>query len=113
MVSVETRQAYSEVNMILELLGDAYSSKIPDNVKDVFKKGMDKEYVPPSIDVNKPIKEQNLKRRTIAIISMLNLKYWCADEKAKHELNAEYYENWINHEEKLREKYHPHDVFKK
>lgn len=111
MINVETKQAYSEVNTILKLLGNVYSSKIPNGIKDVFTREMDKGYIP-IIDINRPIKEQNLKRKTISIISALNLQYWCTNESEQHELKDVYYKNWETHQEKLREQYNPDNLFK-
>jgi len=71
---------------------------------------MDKEYIP-LIDIAKPVKEQNLKRKTIAIISALNLQYLCENEEKKQALKRMYKENGIKYQEELREKYNP-DVFK-
>ncbi len=39
------------------------------------------------IKPNQPIKDQNLKEETLALIAMLNLQYWCEDEKEKQRLN--------------------------
>ncbi|MCL2354656.1 MAG: hypothetical protein FWC68_02005 [Oscillospiraceae bacterium] len=111
MVNTETRQAYSEVNTILNLIGNKYTDKIPSKIRDVFAREMDTEYVP-EIDINKPVKEQNLKRKTIAIISALNLQYWCEDEAKKQELKEAYKQNGIKHEQELREKYNPDNIFK-
>ena len=44
---------------------------------------------------------------------MLNLNYWCEDEKEKQDLIAIYSENDRKKEEELREKYNPDKLFKK
>ena len=111
-MDIETRQAYSEVNRILELISEEMSNKIPLKLKNFFKREMDKNYIP-TIDANIPIKEQNLKRKTIAIILGLNLQYWCKDEERKKELLKVYSNNEKKYQENLRKKYNPDDVFKK
>ena len=83
-MNIETRQAYSEVNKFLELIGEEMSNKIPLKLRDFFKRERDKNYIP-VINIHIPIKEQNLKRKTIAIIAGLNLQYWCKEER-KQEL---------------------------
>lgn len=111
-MNLETRQAYSEVNRFLELIGEELSNQIPLKLRNFFKREMDKSYIP-TIDANIPIKQQNLKRKTVAIIAGLNLQYWCKDEEKKKELLEIYSNNEKRYQEELREKYNPNDVFKK
>ncbi len=109
-MNIETRQAYSEVNKFLELIGEEMSNKIPVKLRKFFEREMDKNYIP-TINTNIPIKEQNLKRKTIAIIASLNLQYWCKEDK-KQELLEIYSNNVKKYQEDLREKYNPDDIFK-
>lgn len=111
-MNLETRQAYSEVNKFLELIGEELSNKIPLRLRKYFRREMDETYIP-SINANIPIKQQKLKRKTIAIISGLNLRYWCKDEKRKKELLEIYSNNERIHQQELRKKYDPNKVFKK
>ena len=64
------------------------------------------------IDVNQPIKNQNLMDETLAIIAMLNLKYWCDDEEEKKRLINIYLENERKIHDELKEKYDIERVFK-
>ena len=111
-MNIETRQAYSEVNMFLELIGEEMSNQIPLKLRKFFKREMDKNYIP-TIDTKIPIKEQRLKRKTIAIIAGLNLQYWCKDEERKKELLEVYSNNEKKYQQELREKYNPDNIFKK
>ena len=45
-MNIETRQAYSEVNKFLELIGEEMSNKIPLKLRNFFKREMDKNYIP-------------------------------------------------------------------
>lgn len=110
-MNIETRQAYSEVNKFLELIGEEMKNKIPLKLRNFFKREMDKNYIP-TINTHIPIKEQNLKRKTIVIITGLNLQYWCKEER-KQELLEKYSNNEKKYQEELREKYNPDDIFKK
>ena len=110
-MNIETRQAYSEVNKFLELIGEEMSNKIPLKLRNFFKREMDKNYIP-VINIHIPIKEQNLKRKTIAIIAGLNLQYWCKEER-KQELLEKYSNNEKKYQEELREKYNADNIFKK
>ena len=56
--------------------------------------------------------EQNLQRKTLAILAMLDLNYWCESEEEKQKLIQEYAENDKKKEQELREKYNPDNLFK-
>ena len=81
-VSIKTRQAYSEIDEFIGLLTVAEQNEIPQKLRNFFKEQKDKNYVK-NINPNIPIKEQNLLEETLALIAMLNLQYWCKDEKEK------------------------------
>lgn len=110
-VSIKTRQAYSEIDEFLGLLSEEQRNEIPKKLRAFFKKEKDKEYVK-NIDANIPIKDQNLKEETLAIIALLNLQYWCKDEEEKKRLQAIYNQNEKKYQEMLYEKYNPNDIFK-
>lgn len=108
-VTENTRKAYSEVDQILELIDEEQKNEIPKKLREFFKEEKDKTYEK-KIDKNIPIKEQNLKKETLAIIALLNLEYWCKDENEKNRLKAIYAKNEKEYQEKLKEKFNP-DVF--
>lgn len=110
-ISINTREAYAEVDNFIECL-DAYDkNKVPESIRKYFKKEKSKNYNK-IIDVNKPIKDQNLKDETLAIIAMLNLKYWCDDEEEKKRLMTIYSENEKKYQNELKEKYDIEKIFK-
>lgn len=111
-VSIKTRQAYSEIDEFLGLLSEEQRNEIPKKLREFFKEEKDKEYVK-NIDANIPIKEQNLKEETLAIIALLNLQYWCKDKEEKKRLQAIYAQNEKEYQDMLYEKYNPNDIFKK
>ena len=96
MLSVNTRQAYTELDNFIELLDEHYRNKVPEKLREFFKKEKDNNYIK-VIDPNIPIKEQNLKEETLALIAVLNLQYWCEDEDEKRRLKKIYYDNEIKH----------------
>ena len=110
-MNIETRQTYSEVNAFLQLIDSNMSNKIPKKLKNFFKREMDKKYQP-VLKKNISLKKQNLRRKTIAIISSLYLQYWCTDMSKKEELLKTYKNNEIKYQEQLREKYNPDMLFK-
>lgn len=91
-ISVSTRMAYAEIDAFLNLVDAKDREKIPKNLRELFKREKDKDYIK-NIDSNIPISEQNLKEETLAIIALLNLKYWCDDETEKERLKKVYEEN--------------------
>lgn len=105
-------KAYAEVDEILSLMEDRYVEKIPKKMRELFKNERLDGYVP-TINSKIPLDEQNLQRKTLSILAMLNLNYWCEDEKEKKELLELYAENDKKREEELREKYNSDNLFKK
>lgn len=110
-VSMNTRQAYSEIDEFLSLLTKEQINKIPLKLRDLFKEEKDKEYKK-QIYSEIPIKDQNLKRETLAIIAMLNLQYWCEDEKEKERLRKIYAQNEKIYQETLQIEFNPDNIFK-
>ena len=105
-------KAYAEVLLILSYMEQKYIDMIPKKLLELFNEEKDKNYQP-KINPNISLAEQNLQRKTLALLAMLNLNYWCEDEKEKQELIAIYAENDRKKEEELREKYNPDNLFKK
>ena len=104
-------KAYAEVDEILALMESEYIEKIPKKMREMFKKERPNDYNP-LIQIDIPLEEQKLQRKTFAILAMLNLNYWCEDEEEKQELIKIYAENDIKREKELREKYNPDNIFK-
>lgn len=110
-ISINTRNAYAEVDNFIECLDSYDKNKVPDDIMEYFKREKSKNY-DKMIDVNQPIKNQNLMDETLAIIAMLNLKYWCDDEEEKKRLIDIYLENERKIRDELKEKYDIERVFK-
>lgn len=98
MISQNIKEAYSEIDEFLKLLDEEDRNKVPEYLRKFFKDNKDLEYVK-EIKKDIPIKEQNLKEETLALIALLNLKYWCDDEEERQRLIKIYSEN----EEKYNE----------
>ena len=110
-ISINTRNAYAEVDNFIECLDLYHKNKVPDDIREYFKKEKNKNYNK-MIDINQPIKNQNLMDETLAIIAMLNLKYWCDDEEEKKRLMTIYSENEKKYQNELKEKYDIEIIFK-
>ena len=108
---MENMLAYAEIDEILNLLEDDYREKVPKKVRDFFKEEKMKDYHP-EIDIEKTLIEQNLKRETMVLLAILNLNYWCENEKEKQRFLNELDKNEEEKKE-LEEKYNPDNLFKK
>ena len=107
--------AYSEVYEILNLLEDEYKERVPKEVIEFFEQERDKEYYPIR-DVNIPLEKQNLNRKTMVVLAILNLNYWCDSEEEKQAILDNFAENEKKKqlaEKELAEKYNPDNLFKK
>ena len=111
-LSINTRQAYSEIDEFLRLLSIEQRNMIPQKLRELFGREKDKEYTK-GIDPTVPIKEQNLKEETLGIIALLNLEYWCQDELERERLKMVYSKNEKEYQEMLQEKFNPDNMFKK
>lgn len=108
---IQTKQTYSEIDDFLELLDEKTRNEVPTKLREFFKKEKDNNYHK-EINPNISIKEQNLKKETLALIALLNLQYWCKDEKEKERLKQVYANNENKYQEELRKKYNPDNIFK-
>jgi len=85
-----------EVDEILNYLSEEDLLKIPQEIKQAIKEAKDKEYIW-KYDENKPLKDQNVSRDTIVILSYLNMEYLLNDEQKQlmgqiHKLNEKNFE---------------------
>lgn len=87
----ELSKAYSEVYEILKYIPLEQYNKVPKEVINVFKTKRDKSY---KVKINPalPLESQNLQRKTLILLSVLNLDYWCQEEEREEILNI-YWQN--------------------
>ena len=96
-------KAYAEVDKILSFMEQKYVDKIPSKLIELFKNEKSQDY-DPDIQPNVPLTAQKLQNKTLALLAMLHLNYWCESESKKHELLKLYANNDKKVEETLREK---------
>ena len=111
-VSINTRQAYSEVDEFLGLISNEHRNKITKKLREFFREEKDTNYIK-GINPNVPIKNQKLKEETLGIIALLNLQYWCEDENEKKRLKEVYAKNEKRYQEYLQVQFNPNEIFKK
>ena len=111
MVSVEYANAYSEVLGILKYISREDYEKIPKNRIEVFEVNSNKEYNF-DYDPEKTLDEQNVSKRTKAIIGLLFRDYWATDEQKDKIIRKQNYDRQILEEQK-KSMYDVENIFKK
>lgn len=112
MVNIQTKKAYTEILEVLKFIPKEYFSKIPKQILEVFEREKLENYTV-NINKQKPIDKNFLQKETLAIIAMLNLRYWCTDENLKKKLYEQYSKNEQKYQQELSKKYDINNVFEK
>lgn len=102
--------AYAEVDEILKLLEKEYRERVPEKIRKFFREERMPDYNP-EIEIDKPLAEQELKRETVVLLSILNINYWCDSEEEKQFYLDELAKNEKEKKE-LEERYNPDNLFK-
>lgn len=110
-MNIKTKEIYSEVYQVLNLLGDEYINKLPRSLYNMIKEKRDINYIPQYTE-DLPLNQQNIQKNTLAIITLLHLNYWCEDDNEKYEIKRILKENENKYQEEIRNKYNPNDIFK-
>ncbi len=97
---VDYNKRLVEVDVILNHLSESDYNKIPEDVLQLIKDNMDKEYTW-VFDESKPLKEQNVSRDTIAFLSYINMEYLLNDKQKEYMQKL----HEINEQEKRKEEY--------
>ena len=74
--------AYAETLDVLENMSEIYINKIPKKLIQYLKENASKNYEKHIVPY-KALAKQNLNRKTLAILAMINLKYWAKSEEHK------------------------------
>lgn len=102
--------AYAELLEILTFTDESLVNKIPKKLMNIFTTYASKTYEN-HLDRNIPLEDQDVSKKTAALIALLSLNYWCESEEEKAELKAILAENDRLKEQELREKYNPDNIF--
>ena len=98
-ISNDDRIAIAEVDYIIHHMNERYLNRVPQKVRDyitILKKRNIKIYVDP----HEPLEKQGLKEFTLYFLMILNLKYWCNEERKK-EILLMLEENQRKYDEKV------------
>ena len=111
-MNIKTKEIYSEVYQLLNLLGNEYIDKLPKSLFNMLREKRNINYEPKYTE-DLPLNKQNIKKETLSIIALLHLNYCCENENEKNELKQIFKNNEDNYQNELREKYNPDNIFKK
>ena len=104
------KKAFSEVDMILDLIDSEMKNKVSANFIKFIKEDKDNNYKP-NINPELPLEEQNILPETIDILALLKLNYWCNEEEKK-ELLKVLNKNEQQFQKEAKEKYDIDKLFK-
>ena len=102
--------AYTEVDTILDLMDEEYQKKIPEKLRNLISKNKLNNYNV-MIDSNIPLTEQNISRKALAILAVLNYNYWCDGKEKQKELMQKYMNNEKIKQQKIRKQYDSNNLF--
>ncbi len=107
---MEYEKCLVELDEILKHLNDEDLNKIPYEIRKAITEKKDKQYIW-IYDGSKELNEQNINRKTIALLSYLNMEY-LLNEKQKQFMEELHKQNEKMIEEEKSIKYNPDDIFK-
>ena len=111
-MNIKTKEIYSEVYQVLNLLGNEYIDKLPKSLFNMLEEKRNINYEPKYTE-DLPLNKQNIKKEALSIIALLHLNYWCENVKERNELNQMFKNNEDRYQDELRKKYDPDNIFKK
>lgn len=105
------KEVCTELYTIIKYMPKEYQNKIPINIIDFFEKNKSNNYIV-NINPNNIFDKSNIKKETLAIIAMLNIKYWCPNENLKKQIIKKYNENEKKYQKQIKETYNTDNLFK-
>ena len=91
-MTMNKKNSYVEILEILKYMDKIYVDKIPKELIKFFEENKANNYSF-KFDSTVELDKQNLNDNTLALLAMLNLNYWCKDEKERKEMLKIYSEN--------------------
>lgn len=102
------KQAFSEVEQIIDLMPENLSNKIPLRFKNIITSEKSKTYIP---DIKEPFEECKIMEETSIILAVIYRDFLCNEEERK-KLKIRDTEKLKEYEKELKEKYNPDNLFK-
>ena len=92
---------YSEVYSILKMLGKEYMKKLPKTILKIIIESREENYNP-KYDLSIPLKNQDINRKSIAMITLLHYNYWCETQEEKSKLKKMLEENDEKYQKEIK-----------
>lgn len=108
----QTKNIYSEVYSILNLLDEEYKNKLPTEILNMIEQQKNSEYSP-VYSLAESVENQNIQKETKAMIALFKLYYWCDSNEEQEQLVNLLKGNEDKVQAELRERYDIEKVFKK
>lgn len=108
----KTKEMYSEVYSILNLMEEKYIRMLPKKLYELIKNNRLESYNP-IYTASKSLVEQNIKRETAVMLVLLKLNYWCETENEKNVIKGKLKVNSEKHEKAMREQYSSENMFRR
>ena len=81
----EKEEIYSELYSVLNLLGKSYIEKLQKQLYQLIENSRNPNYLP-KYSFNEPLVNQNINKKTISMLALIDLNYWRKDNTEKQEL---------------------------
>ena len=107
---ITTKEMYSEVYGILKALGEKYIDKLPKTVLKVITESKEENYNP-EYSMSIPLKEQDINRKSLAMIALFHYNYWCETEEERKKFKNMLETNEEKHQKEMQEKYSNDKIF--
>ena len=108
---LNSSRSYSELYVILNILGNNFIEMLPEKLYSLIMEERDKEYNPKLLMDDGRLDESKISKETVALFAVLNHKYFTQDENEKEELLKIHKENELKLQKESREQYNPDKVF--
>ena len=108
---LNSSRSYSELYVILNILGNNFIKMLPEKLYSLIVQERDKEYNPNLLMDDGRLDESKISKETIALFAILNYKYFTKDENEKNELLKIYKNNELEMQKNVREQYNPDKIF--
>lgn len=109
---ITTKEMYSEVYGILKALGNKYIDKLPKTVLKVITECKEENYNT-EYSMSIPLKEQDINRKSLAMIALFHYNYWCETEEERKKIKNMLETNEEKHQKEMQEKYSNDKIFNK